>query len=105
MGKRMSNRERIQRKALEAEATAREKAEKKSHPVEPAAPAEKRKKPASTRRREKLVWKVFNASAKEVASFPYPQKSEADATAEKLSAKSGQPHFVNPVHVPMEEGT
>jgi hypothetical protein len=105
----MSSKERLQRLALEAELTAKEKAEKKKvkavgtaaeEPSGKVAPA--RKKAVAAPKRQKLVWKVFNASYKEVGVFPYPQKAEADAMCTKLQDKSGQPHFVNAVSVPME---
>lgn len=121
MAKRMSNKERIQRKGLEAAAAAVEKAKKKERPDE-AKSASKSAKASGTKapttakervrasrasapaasQRLKLVWKVFNASGKEVAVFAYPDKAEADAMAEKLTTKSGQPHFVNGVKVPLE---
>lgn len=123
MAKRMSNKERIQRRGLEAAAAAAEKAKKKERPDEsaPAKSGTKAAKIAGTKapttakervraragapvasQRLKLVWKVFNASGKEVAVFPYPDKADADAMAEKLTTKSGQPHFVNGVKVPLE---
>jgi hypothetical protein len=122
MAKRMSNKERIQRRGLEAAAAAAEKTKKKERPsdakeakeakeaIKPAksagtkAPTKLRSRssaPAASQRL-KLVWKVFNASGKEVAVFAYPEKTEADAMAEKLTTKSGQPHFVNGVKVPLE---
>ncbi len=113
MAKRMSNKERIQRKSAEAEATAVEK-EKKKAASKAAKPKAASARPVGTRRekhgaasaspattRLKLVWKVFNANGKEVAVFPYPEKTEADAMAQKLSQKSGSPHFVNGVKVPL----
>jgi hypothetical protein len=113
MAKRMSNKERIQRKGLEAQAAAAEKAKKKERAADPTV---KKPKLSGTKSRTKagslsapaagqrlkLVWKVFNASGKEVAVFAYPERAEADAMAEKLSTKSGQPHFVNGVKVPLE---
>ena len=120
MAKRMSNKERIQRKGAEAAAAALEKAKKKDRPVDAKPATAKAAKPAGAKsaggsgssrksasapamaQRLKLVWKVFNASGKEVAVFAYPERAEADAMAEKLSTKSGQPHFVNGVKVPLE---
>jgi len=117
MAKRMSNKERIQRKGLEAAAAAVEKAKKKESTAVAKAEKPAKSPGASTKsggsksrlagapvpsQRLKLVWKVFNASGKEVAVFSYPEKTEADAMAEKLTTKSGQPHFVNGVKVPLE---
>jgi len=53
--------------------------------------------------RLKVVWGVFNNSNQCVASFPYPQKAEAEAQAAKLTADKRNTHFVQPVKEPMEE--
>jgi len=51
----------------------------------------------------KLVWKVVDANSKEIASFPYPAKDEAEARASALSEKTGKTHRVDSVRVPMED--
>ena len=115
MAKRMSNKERIQRKASEAAAEAKEKAAKKKTKTTKTTKTAKKKtakkkttsrassSSASSGKRQKVVWKVYNSSFKEVASFPYPEKNDAEATATKLTKKSGQNHFVNAATVPMDE--
>ena len=50
----------------------------------------------------KFVWSVVGENSKEIASFPYPAKSEAEARAAELSEKTGKAHTVNCVRVPME---
>jgi len=54
-------------------------------------------------KRMKFVWNVVDANSKEIASFPYPAKDEAQARASELSEKTGKAHTVNPVRVPMED--
>jgi hypothetical protein len=61
------------------------------------------KKAAPKERRMKFVWKVFDANSKEVASFPYPAKGEAQARASELSEKTGKAHRVDNIRVPMED--
>ena len=97
MPKKLSNKERILRRAKEAVLAAEEKVAKKTA---------KRKRPTkkvSPPRRMKTVWKVFNDNIKEVACFPYPQRSQADAKAAQLTKKTGKQHFVNGIKVPMAD--
>lgn len=114
MAKRMSNKERIQRRAVEAEAEAKAKSDKKTtkKTTKKAAAkktAKKTTKKAATKKktvaakRQKVVWKVFNAGFKEVASYPYPERKEAEAAAVKMQEKAGAYHFVNAVKVPLED--
>jgi hypothetical protein len=106
----MSNRERIERLAAEAQATAREKKEKGTSKKAAPPAADVEEKTAEPRARKssrpakamKIVWKVFNATGKEVAVFPYPNRAEADAHAAQLASKNGVHHFVEPAKVPME---
>lgn len=115
---RMSSRERLERKAAEAEISAKEKSgksekssEKSERPEKKALSPTKSTKSRSTSKkgsltaavRQKVVWKVFNAAFKEVAIFPHPNKAEADAMAVKLTSESGQSHFVNSVKIPFDE--
>ena len=112
MAKRLSNRQRIERMAEEASIEAEDKeqeAEDKEQAVEEKEPkpsvrkASGSKKAAPKPKRMKFVWKVVDANSKEIASFPYPAKGEAEARAAELSEKTGKTHTVNPVRVPMED--
>jgi hypothetical protein len=51
----------------------------------------------------KFIWKVVDKNSKEIASFPYREKCEAEARASELSDKTGKAHTVNCVRVPMED--
>jgi len=95
MPRRMSNSERIARKAAEAAATAREKVEKRA-----AAPAAKPRAPRAPKApvRMKIVWAVGEPGGPTVKVFPYPEKAAADAEAARL----GRGHIVKGVKVPME---
>ncbi|KHE92421.1 MAG: hypothetical protein NUV86_05760 [Candidatus Scalindua sp.] len=99
MVKRMTSKERLQQMAEEAAAGEELKAEKKKKK------ATTTKKPAkSITKREKVVWKIFDASYKEVACFPYSQKDEAFAKLdERKQKKSTVNFFINEVKVPMED--
>jgi len=99
MAKRPSNRQRIERMAEEASI----KAEDKEPKTEVRKASGSRKTPPKPQRM-KFVWKVVDEKSKEIASFPYPAKGEAEARASELSAKTGKAHTVNCVRVPMEDG-
>ncbi len=105
MPRRMTGRERLERLQAEKAAEDREKTEKKAAKKKKA-PAKKkttRKKKAAVSVRMKLVWAVCQANGTIVEMFPYPQKDEAKALAERMSAK-GRPDFiVKPEKVPMED--
>ena len=121
MAKRMSNRERIQRQAMEVAATEKEKDEematkktakkttKKTAKKAAKKTAKKKtsssttKKPAATAKRLRIVWTVFDDRLKEVASFPYPEKDAADKKAAALTKKSGKDHVVRPNKVEMAD--
>lgn len=99
MVNRMTSKERIQQMAEEAAAGAELKAEKKKKKATTTKKAAK-----SIIKREKVVWKVFDASYKEVACFPYSQKDEAFAKLdERKQKKSTVNYFINEVKVPMED--
>jgi len=116
MASRMSNRDRIQRMAQEAEATKREKAEKAKAPgkAKAKAKAKKKAKPGATRKatgrakaakgRMKIVWAVCVPAGKALKIFPYREKAEAQAEADRLTAKKGTLHVVRSERQPMEEG-
>ncbi len=99
MVKRVSSKERLQQMAEEAEAGEELKAEKKTKKA-----ATTKKVAKSVIKREKVVWKIFDASYKEVACFPYSEKDEAFAKLdERKQKKSGTSFFINEVKVPMED--
>ncbi len=98
MGKRVSSKERLQQMAEEAAAGEEQKVEKKKKK------ATTKKAAKSVIKREKVVWKVFDASYKEIACFPYSQKDEAFAKLEeRKQKKSTTSFFINEVKVPMED--
>ncbi len=109
MAKRMSNRERIQRQAMEIAATEKEKEEKTTTKKTAKKKTAKKKtsgttkKPAATAKRLRIVWTVFDDRLKEVASFPYPDKDAADKKAAALTKKSGKDHVVRPNKVEMAD--
>ena len=98
MVKRMTSKERIQQMAEEAAAGEEVKAEKKKKK------ATTRKVAKSIIKREKVVWKIFDAGYKEIACFPYAQKDEAFAKLEERKLKKSTVNFfINEVKVPMED--
>ena len=100
MVKRMTSKERIQQMAEEAAVGEEVKAEKKKKK----ATTTKKVAKKSIITREKVVWKIFDASYKEVACFPYAQKDEAFAKLdERKLKKSTVNYFINEVKVPMED--
>ncbi len=99
MVKRVSSKERLQQMAEEAEAGEELKVEKKKKKV-----TTTKKVAKSVIKREKVVWKIFDASYKEVACFPYSEKDEAFAKLEeRKQKKSTTSFFINEVKVPMED--
>jgi hypothetical protein len=103
MAKRLSNRQRIERMAEEAsiEAENKEQGAQAAESVPGVRKPVRSRKTAAKQRRMKLVWRVVDQSSREVASFPYREKPEADARAAALSEKTGKTHTVNAVRVPM----
>lgn len=89
---------------VEGEADEEEEAPKpKKKPKKPPkAPAKSRTRAAKIVRM-KVVWGVFNNSNQQVESFPYAQKSDAEALAAKLMNDKKQTHFVQSVKKPFEE--
>ncbi len=98
MAKRLSNRQRIERMAEEASIEAEDK-----EPKTEVRKASRSRKTASIPKRMKFIWQVVDANSKEMASFPYPGKCEAEARASELSEKTGKAHTVNLVRVPMAD--
>jgi hypothetical protein len=99
MAKRMSNRARIQQKADEAAAAEEQKTEKKKAAKRKTVRKKVSKKATEAGQPQKLVWKVFNASFKEVGCFTYPEKAKAYKMAEDLDKMEKGKHFVNAVKV------
>jgi hypothetical protein len=83
------------------------KAEDKEQEAEEKEPKTRVRKASGSRKtspkqkRMKFVWSVVDQNGKEIASFLYPAKGEAEARASELSAKTGKTHTVNCVRVPM----
>ena len=112
MPRRMSSRERLERKAAEAAATATEKAEKKAKKKTTKKTTKKAtRKKASTRAsaadsavkaRLKIVWVVREPGGSPAKTFPYPAKKEAEAEAKRLAEKKGRQFVVQPDKVPMD---
>ena len=108
MAKRMSNRDRIQRQAIEAAKTEEEKAAsepKAKAKTKKKTKAKAKKKTASAEKagvRLKVVWKVYNPLSKEVATFPYPEREKAEKKAAELTKKHGKEYTVRDDKVPME---
>src|SRR5512139_2850398 len=105
MAKRLSNRQRIERMAEEVsiEAEDKEQEAEDKEPKPSVRKASRSKKTAPKEKRMKFVWKVVDANSKEIASFPYREKDEAEARASALSKKTGKAHTVDCVRVPMED--
>ncbi len=105
MAKRLSNRQRIERMAEEASIKAED--EEQGAEDKEAKPsvrkASRSRKTAPKQKRMKFIWSVVDEKSKEMASFPYPAKGEAEARASELSEKTGKAHTVNLVRVPMED--
>ncbi|MDR4504991.1 MAG: hypothetical protein MRK01_09410 [Candidatus Scalindua sp.] len=100
MVKRVSSKERIRQKADEAAAGEKEKSRKKSEKKKSVTSSTKA---SASAKRQKVVWKVFDAAYKEVASFPYTGKADADTKAGDLAKKKNQNFMVRGIKVPMEE--
>jgi len=97
MAMRLSNKARIARRAAEALRAAEEKR------VRPPRKIAVRPPRSVATKRVKLVWKVFNDGFKEMACFPFSKEAEAKAKAAALAEKTGKPHVVNGVKVPMTD--
>ncbi|MCL5278659.1 MAG: hypothetical protein M1376_01975 [Planctomycetes bacterium] len=96
MARRLSNKQRIERMAEEASIEAEEK-----EPKTGVRKASRSRKAPPKQKRMKFIWTVVDENSKEIASFPYPAKGEAEARASELSEKTGKAHTVNCVRVPM----
>ena len=105
MAKRLSNKQRIERMAEEAsiEAEEKEQGAEDKEPKPSVRKASRSRKTSPTQKRMKFVCRVVNENSKEMASFPYREKCEAEARASELSEKTGKAHTVNLVRVPMAD--
>jgi hypothetical protein len=92
-----SNADRIARAAAEAEAAMKEKAERKAK-RETAAAKVRSARPPKAPPRIKIVWAVGQPGLEPVKVFPYKERAEADAEAERR----GKGCRVAPLKVPME---
>src|SRR5262249_25132457 len=86
----------------EEEAEAEVKPKKKKKVAKAKAPAKPRSR-AAKQVRMKMVWGVFNNSNQQVETFAFPEKSEAEAAAERLSADKKATFFIQLVKKPLEE--
>lgn len=79
------------------------KPKKKKAPAKPKAAKAKPRSRAAKVVRMKVVWKVFNNSNNEVATYDYPKRKDAYEHAARLTTDKKQTHFVQPVKVAMDE--
>ncbi len=109
---RMSNKDRIARKAAEVAAEKKEKVAKKKVAKKAAKKTAKKKttrKKASKKTaaaksagRLKLVWVVCDHSGSGVKTFEFNEEKVARKEAKRLSEDKGKTHFVKKEKVPME---
>jgi hypothetical protein len=104
MPRRATSRDRLER--LRAEKAAEGEAKKKRKSTA----AKKKKKTTRSRKKEaappvrmKLVWNVCKLSGEIVKTYPYPQKADAEAEAERLNGQKNGGFIVRSEKVPMEE--
>ena len=95
----MSNRDRIARRALEAEAI---QAEKKAAAPRTTKKVAAKKVAAKPPGRTRVVWVVCDRTGSEVKTYPYPEEREARAEVERLTTETGKAHFVTRGEVPFE---
>ena len=96
MAGRMSNRDRIARAALEAEAKQKSSAKKAAGTKKTTGT----KKPAE---RIRVVWLLCDQSGRTVKTYVYPQEREVRAESERLTKKTGKTHFVTRGEVPFDQ--
>jgi len=85
----------------EGETTTEASAKKKKAKV--VGEAKPSRKKAAKVVRKRVVWVVYDNSNKPIQTFNYPNKAEADALAEKLTAERKQTYFVQPVKEEIKE--
>jgi len=69
----------------------------RSLPPRPAEPKKVEKEPARkplSQPRTRVVWAVCDVGGRTVATFPYPQRDEAEAHAQQLKARNKSTFFV-----------
>lgn len=98
----MSNKDRIAQKALEAEVGRKEKAVKKTAAPKAAGGTVRKSRAKAAPARIKIVWAVCDQSGAQVQLFPYAQEQEAKAEAQARTTSSGKTHFVTRAEVPFE---
>lgn len=76
------------------------KKKKKKAPVKEAKP--KRARASKANVRMKAVWGVFSNNSQPVAKYPYPQKEDAEAHAQRLREEKNQTFFVQMIKEPMD---
>jgi len=96
---RLANADRIARAAEEAEAAQADKAEKKATAKKPSAKRSRASRAAKTPQRMKIVWVVGKPGQTPHAVYPYAERAEADAEAQRL----GEQFIVLKAKVPMED--
>jgi hypothetical protein len=68
-----------------------------------ARPATPRANPPAANARQKVVWAVCDVGGRQVATFPYSEKPQAEAHAAALKAKGKGTHFLRAEKVPMDD--
>jgi hypothetical protein len=97
----MSNKDRIARAALEAEATAKQKTTKKTTAKKTT--GTKKTTTKKTAGRIRVVWLLCDQSGSTVRTYAYPREQEVRAEAERLTTKTGKTHFVTRGEVPFDQ--
>jgi hypothetical protein len=104
--RRMSNRDRLDRLRAEREIEEKEKEEKRKAAAAKKAAGGTRsrstRKKAAPAARMKVVWAVCRANGDVVETFPYPQKAEAEAAADRFNKDRAGDYILRPEKVPME---
>lgn len=100
MARRTLNRMELRAAAEAAEALGIKDTETSSRPSRARGESEKRPKPAPSARM-RVVWAVCDVGGRTVATFDYPQKSDAEALVAQLKAQGKGMHFVRSVKEPM----
>jgi hypothetical protein len=96
----MSNRDRIARKAMEAEIARKEREAQQQ--AEPASTSKRKPKAKAAPAPIRIVWAVCDSSGAQVTTFPYAQEEAAQEDARQRTAATGRSHFVTKAKVPLE---
>lgn len=100
MARKVVNRRELREQAEAAEAAEQAAPKKKAAKKKTTT---RRKKAADAEVRKKLYWGVFSQSLKQVATFEFHEKKEAEKKAEDLSKGGKSPHFIRKVKEVIEE--